>query len=209
MKLYQLLSQCMEIPYFRVGVSANYAIKRVGDVLYVFFQGSDGKNDWKNNLDFPAKAYKRMGKTVWFAHRGFLKVWKEIEPSLVDNIADTSLCKIVIVGYSHGGALAMLCHEYVWYHRPDLRTTIEGYGFGCPRVLWGIKNADLKQRWNNFSVIRNLDDLITHLPPVLLGYSHVGKMLKIGKRGTYSAVQAHYAENILRELQKYEHECRK
>lgn len=200
MNLYELFSHCLKITYLQTGVSASYAIKREGHTLYIFFEGSDGKNDWKNNLDFPAKAYKRMGKTIWFAHRGFLKVWKENEPTLAADIADKAFKKIVVCGYSHGGALAMLCHEYVWFHRPDLRGKTEGYGFGSPRVFWGVKTADLKRRWEGFTVVRNINDIVTHLPPVVLGYSHMGKLLKIGARGKYSGVEAHYPENILMEL---------
>lgn len=200
MDIYELFTACLQIPYKRVGVSANYAIKREGNTLYVFFEGSDGKIDWKNNLDFPAKAYK---KRTWFAHRGFLRVWKEIEPFLSRTLANKSVKKIVIAGYSHGGALAMLCHEYVWYHRPDLRENIEGYGFGAPRVFWGIKTKALKERWANFYTIRNAGDIVTHLPPWIFGYSHVGKMVKIGKRGRYSPIKAHYAENILKELSRF------
>ncbi|MBQ3019740.1 MAG: lipase family protein [Clostridia bacterium] len=204
MELYQLFSTCLKIPYAQVGISTNYALKREKDVLYIFFQGSKGKTDWKNNLSFPAKPYKRMGKTIWFAHRGFLRVWKEIEPFLADDISDKAFRKIVIVGYSHGGALAMLCQEYVWYHRPDLRGFIEGYAFGSPRVFWGIKTYNLKKRWQGFTVIRNLDDAVTHLPPVFLGYSHVGVMLKIGKKGSYTPIEAHESKNILKELFIYE-----
>ncbi|MBQ9729060.1 MAG: lipase family protein [Clostridia bacterium] len=192
MTLHELFSDCLHIPYSQVGRSANYAVKRENDTLYLFFEGSDGKNDWKSNLNFPAKPYKRMGKTIWFAHRGFLRTWKEIEPFLSDTITDKSVRKIVIAGYSQGGALAMLCHEYVWYHRPDLRTQTEGYGFGAPRVFWGIQTAKLKTRWKSFTVVRNLNDLITHLPPAFLGFSHVGRLLKIGKRRKYSSIEAHF-----------------
>ena len=197
--------QCVKIPYQTVGVAASYALKRENETLYLFFEGSNGEHDWKSNLDFPAKPYKRMNETVWFAHRGFLKVWKEIEPYLAADIADPYFKKIVIAGYSHGGALAALCHEYAWFHRPDLRKGgIEGYGFGAPRVFWGVKSARLKMRWEKFTVIRNVDDLVTHLPPAFLGFTHVGKLLKIGKKGKYSRVEAHYADNILKELRLYE-----
>ena len=204
MTLSELFSVCLNVPYSQVGRSANYAIRRQNDTLYIFFEGSNGKNDWKNNLDFPSKAYKRMGKTIWFAHRGFLRTWKELEPFLAKEIADDNVHKIVIAGYSHGGALAMLCHEYVWYHRPDLRAHMEGYGFGAPRVFWGAPTAKLKIRWRKFTVIRNIDDFITYLPPAFLGFCHVGSILKIGERGKYSSIKAHFPENISRELAIYE-----
>ena len=204
MNLSRLFFICLHVQYSQTGISASYALKRVGSTLYLFFEGSNGANDWKNNLDFPAKAYKRMGKTVWFAHRGFLRVWKEIEAAIAKDIADETVKKIIVTGYSHGAAIALLCHEYIWYHRPDLRESGESYGFGCPRVFWGIPTKALKQRWKYFSVIRNIDDIITHLPPAFLGFSHVGKMVKIGARGKYSSIQAHYAENILKELRALE-----
>ena len=125
-----------------------------------------------------------------------------MESYLAYAIGDPAIEKIVTVGYSHGAALAVLCHEYIWYHRPDLRETIEGYGFGSPRVIWGALTADLQKRWAGFTIIRNLDDLVTHLPPAFLGYVHVGKMLEIGEEGKYSPADAHREENILKELER-------
>lgn len=70
-----------------------------------------------------------------------------------------------------------------------------------PYLQTGIAaNYAVKKRWENFTVIRNVNDLITHLPPAFLGFSHVGEMLKIGKKGKYTPIEAHFARNILREL---------
>lgn len=204
MNLYELFLECIRIPYLKVGEDTNYAVRREKDTLFIFFQASIEATDWKRNLNFPAKPYKRMGKTVWFAHRGFLQVWKELEPILADEITDRTVKKIIVTGYSHGAALAVLCHEYVWFRRPDLRKSTEGYGFGCPRVFWGIQTPNLKRRWENFTVIRNINDLVTHVPPVFMGYSHVGTLLKIGGKGRYTAIEAHFSENILKELRAYE-----
>ena len=202
--LYELLYECINIPYSQAGISASYATRVSKATLYIFFEGSNGKNDWKINISFPAKPYQRMGKTVWFAHGGFLDTWKEIEPFVALRLADPKIEEVIITGYSHGAALAMLCHEYVWYNRTDLRDKLHGYGFGAPRVFWGIKTRDLRERWKNFTVIRNIDDIVTHLPPAALGYSHVGQILQIGSQGKYSAVDAHRAENMLTELKAYE-----
>ena len=204
MGLYPLFSACRKVTYLQTGVSANYAVKRRNATLYIFFEGSDGKNDWKNNFDFPAKPYKRMGKTIWFAHRGFLRTWKEIEPMIAKDIADKFFKEIVIVGYSHGGALAMLCHEYAWFRRPDLRGKIKSYGFGAPRVFWGLKTPSLKRRWQGFVIVRNIDDLVTHLPPAVFGYSHVGELLTVGEKGKYTRIEAHLAKNLAQELIRYD-----
>ncbi len=202
MTLYQLYMDCLEIKYSKVGKSSNYATKKEGKTLYIFFEKSFGLNDWRINFNFPAKAYKRMGKIVWFAHRGFMKVWKEIEPKICKEIADKELNKIIICGYSHGGGIAMLCHEYVWFNRPDLRENIMGYAFASPRVFWGINYKKTKERWANFLRIKNSHDIVTHLPPLLLGFRHTGKVLKIGK-GKFSLFRAHSHERYLEELKKF------
>ncbi len=204
MKLSTLFENSINIDYTRVENTADYAIEHIGSTLYIYFEASSGINDWKNNLDFPARAYKRMGKTAWFAHSGFLSVWKILEAYISPYIFNPNINNIVTVGYSHGAAIAVLCHEYIWYHRPDLRDSFEGYGFGCPRVIWGELYKKTRQRWERFTVIRNIDDIVTHMPPSALGFSHIGRLLEIGESGKYSPTDAHRAENILAELRALE-----
>lgn len=140
----------------------------------------------------------------WQAHGGFVRVWKTVKKYIGDEIRDERYKKITIVGYSHGAALAVLCHEYAYFHRPDIRNNISGFGFGCPRVIFGRKNQEHERIWEQFTVIRNIDDIVTHLPPSILGFFHVGKMLEIGQRGKYSRMDAHRPENIMRELRSFE-----
>ncbi|MBQ8383243.1 MAG: hypothetical protein IJX47_08575 [Clostridia bacterium] len=204
MNLSTLFSRTLHTTYTHVENSADFALRRIGDTLYLFFAHSDGKVDWKNNLDFPAKAYRREKSSTWYAHRGFLKVWKTVEDYVAADIMDPGVSRIVISGYSHGAALAVLCHEYVWQKRPDLRQSLRGYGFGCPRVVFGLLSRDLRARWEHFTVIRNLNDVVTHLPPVWFGFTHVGKMLEVGERGRYTRIDAHRLENYLTELRRYE-----
>lgn len=204
MQLSRLLKHCLNTQYTHIENAADFSVQRLGNDLYIYFAHSDGREDWKNNLDFPARAFNRDGKAVWFAHRGYLKVWSSIADYISADIMDSSVKKITVVGYSHGAALALLCHEYVWNQRPDLREMSEGYGFGCPRVIWGILPTAVRRRWEHFTVIRNIDDIVTHLPPNFLGYTHIGRLLEIGKRGKYSRIDAHRAENILDELIEYE-----
>ncbi len=201
MKLSSLFEKCLRAPYIHADEGADYYTERLGTTLYIYLEASNGEEDWKNNLDFPTRAYCHGKECPFRAHRGFLRVWESLLPILVPVIADPAVRKIVTVGFSHGAALAVLCHEYAWYHRPDLRGVIEGYGFGCPRVIWGAYPAD---RWERFTVIRNVDDLVTHLPPAILGYTHVGEMIEIGARGRYSRIDAHRPENIAAALAEYE-----
>lgn len=204
MKLSSLFRQCLNREYVKAGDSADYSVEKAGSKIYIYFQCSDGAVDWKNNLNFPAIPYETVDGQTWYAHGGFVRVWRSIENYIAKYVNDDKIRSAVIVGYSHGAALALLCHEYIWYNRADLRDHIEGYGFGCPRVLWGKRTEKVTTRWKNFTVIRNINDAITHMPPAILGYYHVGKMLKIGQKGKYSSIDAHRPENILSELYLYE-----
>ena len=149
--------------------------------LTLYFEWSNGKTDWRNNFKFlaiPWKPYKKQS-TLWLCHRGFLKVWKSIEPYIVDDILNPDIKIIDIVGYSHGGALAQLCYEYVKFNRPDVEVT--GVGFGAPRVFWGIARDDVKTRFKGFKVVRNGKDIVTHLPPAIFGYRHISEVVEIGE----------------------------
>lgn len=206
MRLSYLFERCLNVHYTRVADHVDYAIERVGTRLFLYLESSNGAGDWKSNLDFPAAAYRRRGQTVFSAHRGFLEAFRLLEPHLREAILDPQVHSVRVVGYSHGAALGVLAHEYIWYHRRDLRPHLLGYGFGCPRVLFGGRRASLAERWEGYTVIRNMDDLITHLPPAALGYYHVGRLLEIGERGRYSRIDAHRPENILAELRRTEKE---
>ena len=202
MKLYQLFLRTLRAPYNQLQENAaSYLVEREKDALYLLFEKSNGATDWKNNLDFPAKPYRKMGE-LWFVHRGFLRVFKTIEPLIAPYIADKRVKKIVISGYSHGAALALLCHEYCVYHRPDIAENIAGFGFGCPRVFWGFLNRRVKARFKNFTVVRNCRDIVTHLPPRIFGYRHVGRILHIGRERGFGGVASHRPESYLAELSR-------
>lgn len=196
--LNELYERVLNAEYIHIGEeTASYAYEREGKTLYIYFEWSNGKTDWINNFNFPAKPYRKM-KNKWFAHRGFLKVWKVIEPYLEGKINDLDIERIIIGGYSHGAAIAVLCHEYCKFNRPDAK--IEGYGYGCPRVVWGFLRKAVKKRFEGFTVIRNGCDLVTKVPPAILGYRHIGNLLVIGRNKGYNPIESHYPENYTKEL---------
>ena len=206
MKISELFERCLKIPYTRTPNHGDFATEVLDGTLYIYFEHSNGKTDWVNNLDFLTKAYTNEQEKTFFAHRGFLRVFKSITPSLapvLENAKANKYDKIVVVGYSHGGALAVLCHEYLWFNLENMRDKIYTYAVAPPRVIWG-KVAHLENRWQYLTTVINKGDLVPTLPPKILGYTHVGKTLEIGKKGRYSRVNAHRPENIFAELIKYE-----
>ena len=172
-----LFKELRDIEYINVGNDATYAYRRDKDTLKIFFQGSHGELDWWHNFDFPAAPYERMYQK-WYCHRGFLKVWKSVEPFIEELIKDDTVKYIMIIGYSHGGALAQLCHEYCKYNRKD--AFVQTYAFGAPRVIFGLMPYELKQRFEGLYIIINGWDIVPHLPPNLFGFRHVGKKIKVG-----------------------------
>lgn len=198
-----LFRRCLKAKYISTAESGNYAIEAEGDTLYLLFQWSNGFWDWVNNFLFPARPYKRM-KCFWFCHRGFLKVWKamrdEIEVYVEEILSNNpNLKKIVCVGYSHGAAVSVFATEDMEYLYGE-KYSVSGYGFGCPRVLWGIVPGEVKHRLRNFKAIRNIPDIVTHVPPMLFGFRHAGTLIKVGEKDKYSPIKAHYASAYIEEL---------
>lgn len=198
LSLLSLFIKTLDHKYTQVENDGSFAVDIEGSHLTIYFQQSHGLTDWQNNFYFPAVPYRLMPKK-WYCHRGFLKVWKSIEPYLSETIMNQNINSILISGYSHGAALAVLCHEYVWFNRPDLRIKLVGYGFGCPRVIWG-KKAPL-ERWKNFTRISNIGDIVTEVPPEILGYHHVGNLILIGEHGRYNDITAHMPQNYITEIE--------
>lgn len=214
MKLSELFDECYSgITYQTAGEDVNYAFVEEGDNLTIFFQGSSQKIDWLRNFAFKRHPYKDM-KDPYRVHRGFLDAWKEVEDIIIAKIteknADDSFKwqHIIIVGYSHGAALSGLCHECVWYNRPDLRNDMSkliGFGFEAPRFFgdYHVKQS-LRERWATYYVFRNNTDIVTHLPPWILGYCQVGTVLGIGVGKSYGPIKSHYPQNVHDSLVEFE-----
>lgn len=197
--LLQLFRTCLSARYTEVENSGSFAWERQGDRLFIYFQHSHGLTDWIHNISFAAVPFRKMTPN-WYCHAGFLRVWSSIKPYLDQVMEDPQIRHACVVGYSHGAALALFCYEHLWAHRPDLRQTLCGYGFGCPRVLYGCPPHAVTRRWDHFYRIENSDDLVTRLPPRVSGYCHVGPLVLIGESGKYTPLDAHRPENYLREL---------
>lgn len=197
-----LFKRCLNAEYITTAESGDYAIEVEGNTLYILFEWSDGAVDWRNNFDFPATPYKSMTEK-WFCHRGFLKVWKAMRDEIESCVAlilrqNTEISEIVIVGYSHGGAMAFFATEDMSYLYGE-KYAVRGYGFGAPRVLWGYAPKALRERISAFVTVRNIPDIVTHLPPKIFGFRDIN-IKEIGERGKYKPIKAHYNSAYIAEL---------
>lgn len=198
----ELFQRCLCANYTHTAEDGDYAIEIDGDTLYILFEWSDGATDWRNNLDFPAKPYKSMTDT-WYCHRGFLRVWKGMRDEVEKGVADAlrrseGISKITVVGYSHGGAISLFATEDMAYLYGQ-KYKVSGYGFGAPRVLWGVIPDAVKERISAFKTVRNIPDLVTHVPPKIFGYRDVN-ITEIGRYGKYQPIEAHYSSSYIAEM---------
>ena len=101
----------------------------------------------------------------------------------------------------------MLCHEYCVYNRPDCK--IEGYGFDCPESASRKIFDELNSGGRILFVIRNYDDIVSHLPPKLFGFTHVGQVVDLTPKWYYiksekivqrKFVAGHRPQNIIAKL---------
>jgi hypothetical protein len=66
--------------------------------------------------------------------------------------------------------------------------------------VWGHLRKPVKKRFEGFTVIRNGTDIVTHVPPSVIGYHHVGKLIKIGRGKRYFPIASHFPWNYKKEL---------
>ena len=197
MTLKQLFNKCLNAKYNTIPeTQGDYKLVKSGTQLFILLECSNQKEDWKHNFDFPAKPYHDMPKT-WRAHRGFVKVWKSIIPFIEEAVADPEVNQIITIGYSHGAALTCLAQEYIWFNRPDIRDNCYAFAFESPRVFCGWRiPKELKERWRNLYVFRNGKDIVTHLPPALLLFKHVGTLIKIGQKRDHIVKEGYIGQNF-------------
>ena len=185
-KLSDLFRECAYGGNWQVaGIDTDYKFIENGSTLYCYFKGSDSPIDWFRNFDFKQKVYG-----LFKVHRGFYQAYKEVRNIILDKVYENDYKSIVVVGYSHGSALAQLCHQDLRYHFPSINT--QTFAFESPRCLKVPKK--LRPYWDNLTTIRNGSDLVTHLPPRIFDFDDLGKMVKI--KGDTSLVKNHLLKCI-------------
>lgn len=191
--LTELFLKCLRGDYIHLD-SVSYAFLYEGAALTILFEDSNGAVDWYRNLDFAAEDYE--GALV---HRGFLSSFLTVEREIADALAPSRLRRVTVAGYSHGGALATLCHAYAYRARPDLRAHLQTVTYGAPRVYRRAPQG-ASAVFARLLRVENEGDIVTDLPPRAFGFSHVGTPLRIGAQGESTPFQAHTAESYLRAL---------
>ena len=155
-----------------------------GKTLYLAFKGSTSKLDWKQNFMFwiaaVRQAYKKQ-PVKWFAHAGFMEKWKSVQGDVLEKILSEDIDRVVVSGFSQGGAVAILCHEDLWFK--DDPWSVSTVTWGAPRVVWFWNWKKIAVRFKAVIMYRIRRDVVPKEPPKLFGYVDVGEVVPLGDPG--------------------------
>lgn len=157
-----------------------YFLRKIDDILYITFRGSDSPTDWNTNLTFWKKAipYGNTASKIR-VHSGFIDAYKSPGVrGIIHSSVTQDVHYVKITGHSQGAALAILCAVDVEYNFPD--RDIEVIVFGCPRVGNRAFMKSYNKRVVKSVTVENGNDIVTKIPFALWGYRHVGAKLHIG-----------------------------
>ncbi|MCB5288270.1 MAG: lipase family protein [Candidatus Cloacimonetes bacterium] len=185
-----------------IGTDTQYRILEYPDEVVIIFCPSNSKADWKINFAFPKKPYKQM-PTPFYVHGGFLEEWKKINDFFLKAAAEFDK-PITLTGWSYGGAMATLCYEDFWFNFFHARTKMRLITFGAPRVI-GAKNfKSIANRFEGAVLYANGSDVVTCVPPAVLGFRHVRKLTRIGDKlglvGLCNPKKYHHIDGYIKSL---------
>lgn len=134
-------------------------------------------NEW-NDIQADANAASVLAETAGKVHRGFKRevddLWPMLETALMGNDQPLWFC-----GHSLGGAMATICAGRCFLsHIESMPDQL--YTYGSPRV--GDKRYINYVRLDHFRFVNN-NDIVTRVPPVLLGYRHCGSEVYLNRDG--------------------------
>lgn len=160
------------------------------DTLYVVFRGSQfriSETDRRHNTMIVRRrpeieAFSRSVRT----HMGFTEKYHAVRDAVLSRARTSTARRIMTVGHSAGGALAILAFADFLTHEPDRISHAVTYGM--PRLLNRAGARELSSYQNRIVRVINGADPVPRVPAALFGYRHVGTVIQIGSREGLSLV---------------------
>jgi pimeloyl-ACP methyl ester carboxylesterase len=168
---------CVEHSPTLDSLSSHCLMHRDG-TAYIVFRGTqaDKKADLIADAKFLPEPWPEGGRV----HRGFANAFQAIQKDVDDWITCHAGWRIIITGHSLGAAMATLL--------ASRHPSAELVTFGSPRV----GNAAFARLFAARAPRRYVDfcDLVTRVPPALVGFRHAGPRLYLDRTGKRRAVPA-------------------
>ncbi len=161
-------------------------IRQKRNVLTIVFRGTDSWKDMMTNLQFFQKKLINRNDRIR-VHAGFSSRYEncQIRKCIRFYVTD-QIDTIRLAGHSYGAALAALCALDLQLLFP--KKDYEVFLFGCPR----IGNKEFAAFYNHrlFKTLRieNGNDFVTKIPFRILGYSHIGTKIHVGKMKVFGCI---------------------
>jgi triacylglycerol lipase len=134
-------------------------------------------NEW-NDIKADANAASVLAETTGKVHRGFKQevddLWPMLETALLNNEQPLWFC-----GHSLGGAMATICAGRCFLSHINSNPE-QLYSYGSPRV--GNNRYVNYVKLDHFRYVNN-NDIVTRVPPILLGYRHCGQEVYLNRNG--------------------------
>jgi len=152
--------------------------------VVIVFRGSKGSEDWKANFRFRQMKvpYENMNPKIR-VHTGFIDQYLEARPIIHRELTEGRYKdpkNVVVTGHSLGGALATLCAVDLKYHNQELPVVC--IPLASPRVGNRAFAQSYDMRVPVTHRIINGHDTVCKVPPMWLGYEHVGTSIYVGKK---------------------------
>ena len=154
------------------------------EILYISFRSSrtllQDSVDLTYNRRIGLRPLPFLPESGIKAHRGYIEKYMSVRDIILKELVDSKPKEIILVGHSAGGAMASLTFIDIKNLYPD--TPLNAVTFGMLRVF-NVEGAKWFRTYrDNFIRVVNGRDLIPNIPPLLFGYRHVGRLVRIGKR---------------------------
>jgi len=153
-------------------------------IRVIAIRGTDSTLDWLWNFSLCAGKCKR-GR-----HHGFNESAMRLmhTPEYLDFLSWPG--PIFLTGHSKGGAIAQIISLY-------LERTEAVICFGCPRVGNRHYRREYRAKHTPTYLFQNRMDMVSRLPPWLLGYVHVDDLIKLPESGHDMAI---YLEEMSKKI---------
>jgi hypothetical protein len=156
------------------------SILEASDHFIVIFQGTTSGLDWAYNMNLIPQ-YVRKGDWASYYHQGFYTNYSAIHTQLKSVLERDPKKKVVLVGHSLGGALAQIflarsLGEKNFFDSSRIHSIIT---WASPRAfstkVSTFVEGELKAKGISQLRFSKPEDLIPHMPPLVLGYQALGQ----------------------------------
>lgn len=174
-----LFTSIQKSDYIHTASDIDYTFLEDGQLLYMLFQETRSKHDWKINFDFPARMYKNM-----IIHRGYAEAFKqekeELWQELKAKLETGKYTNVQIAAWSKGSAEAILMAEE-YYFQTGKKAYVTTYG--GPKIAYTLRTRNYLRRIMFIKEYVQINDFVTWVIPFChrLNKKKVGEKFNIKK----------------------------